>query len=109
MERQTEHQRLCGRRKCRNDFNRGRNLGRWYTAGSRFDGVKKPLNAGVAVPARTDRGVAWALAVNRSAIYAPRWMIEQELGAVPLAGGAAEGVGAGWCRDGDSTIKSREN
>ena len=84
MVRKTEHQRICGKRKCNNALRAGSGFGRYLSASNVVSPSKKPVNKGPEPALRTDRGVAWAIAANRSHVYAPRWVIEAVFGLVPL-------------------------
>lgn len=83
MERKTERQLVCGKRRCRNALRVGLSLGRYHTPSDVISPAKKPANTGLQEAVRTDRGVEWALAVNRARIRAPRLVIDTALGDVP--------------------------
>jgi hypothetical protein len=82
MERKTENQKLCGKRRCRNAFKGSSGFGRYHSARSAIHPLKTSIKPGVKSALRADRGVGWAIAVNRSRIYAPRRVIDAFFGHV---------------------------
>ena len=79
MERKTENQLICGKRLCRNALQGGFNGGRYHVQDPISD-ARNPIKSGVKSALRTDRGVDWAIAVNRSRIYAPKRVIDAVFG-----------------------------
>jgi hypothetical protein len=84
MERKTESQLICGKRACRNALRAGQDLGRYGPSCHVVSLSKKPANKGLKQPVASDRGIEWAIAVNRSRIVAPRKVLNAVFGAVPL-------------------------
>jgi hypothetical protein len=82
MERKTENQLICGKRRCRNALQGAQNFGRYHTSSSVIDPLKTSIKPGVKSALRTDRGADWAIAVNRSRIYAPKRVIDAFFGHV---------------------------
>jgi hypothetical protein len=84
MKRKTERQLICGKRACRNALqSRSVPLGYYGTRGV-VSPSKKPVNKGPKHAIGSDRGVEWAIAVNRSRIVAPRKVLDTVFARVPL-------------------------
>jgi hypothetical protein len=88
MERKTESQRVCGRRKCRQILRSrcrppwiGQILGSCDNAKREMDltpriaesPLRNPINTGI-----QKRGLDWARSVNSARLVAPRWALDQE-------------------------------
>src|SRR5271169_5283505 len=72
MEPKTENQLVCGKRKCRGALQASETLGRYHAPSGTVRPSKMPVNKGANQAPAIDRGIAWAIAVNRSRIVAPR-------------------------------------
>jgi hypothetical protein len=84
MERKTEHQKLCGKRKCRSAFRAGAALGRYLPSSAASTAPKTPDFIDSKQPPKPDRGIEWAIAVNSSRIRAPRHVLDAVFGRVPF-------------------------
>ena len=62
MERKTEHQLICGKRRCRNALQGAENFGRYHTSSSAVSPSKKPVNTGPKPSPTTDR--PWHIAAG---------------------------------------------
>jgi hypothetical protein len=85
MERKTERQLICGKRKCRNALKGGEIPGRYHTPARVVSIMKTPDFIEPKVAPKTDRGVDWAIAVNRARIRAPRRVLDVVFGRIPVA------------------------
>jgi hypothetical protein len=77
--RQNESTRICGKRKCRAALQAGHGLGRYYVPRTRTKASKKPVNTAPAGAPADGRGIEWAIAVNRTRIRGPRYVLDGEL------------------------------
>jgi hypothetical protein len=84
MERKTEHQLACGKRNCRNGLQARSDLGRYHAPSGTINPSKMPVNKGANQAPASDRGIAWAIAVNHARIRAPRRVLDVVFGNVPL-------------------------
>jgi hypothetical protein len=84
MERKTERQLVCGKRACRNALQASESLGRHHSSSGTVSPSKKHVNKGAKQATAIDRGVEWAIAVNRARIVAPRRVLDAAFGTVPL-------------------------
>ena len=82
MERKTERQLVCGKRKCRNALQARSGLGRYQLPSYVISPPKKPVNKGAKPAPRGD--IAWAIEVNRARIRAPRRVLDAVFGRIPI-------------------------
>jgi hypothetical protein len=83
MERKTERQLICGKRRCRNALQARQNLGRYHGRRSVVSPLKNPIKSGPKTRLADDRGIEWAIAVNSARIRAPRRVLDVVFGYVP--------------------------
>jgi hypothetical protein len=83
MERKTEHQLICGKRRCRNALQGAENFGRYHTPSSAVSPSKKPVNTGPKPSPMTDR--PWHIAAG------PALSADQ-----PRAATVPDGPGSRW-------------
>jgi hypothetical protein len=93
IERKTERQLICGKRKCRNALQARPGFGRYLTSSGAISLSKKPVNKGAKQAPGSDRGIDWAIAVNSTHIRAPRRMLDREFGHIPLVPPDTDDVG----------------
>ncbi len=84
MERKTERKLTCGKRRCRSAFHARQALGRYLPTWVREHCEKKPVNKGAKQPLWGDRAIAWAIAVNRARIVAPRKVLDVVFCRIPI-------------------------
>jgi hypothetical protein len=82
MERKTEHQLVCGRRKCCNGLQARSDLG--HGSRSVINPIRNPINTGIKSRPADDRGVDWAIALNRAHIIAPRRVLDAVFGRLAI-------------------------
>ena len=80
MERKTENQKICGKRKCRSAFRARSDFGRYLPPSSDKHPLRNPIKSGIKMPVAGDRGVDWAIAVNSARIRAPRCVLDAVFG-----------------------------
>jgi hypothetical protein len=80
MERKTERQLICGKRRCRNALQARQNLGRYPGSRSVVSPLKNPIKTGLKTRPADDRGVEWAVAVNSARVRAPRRVLDAVFG-----------------------------
>jgi hypothetical protein len=80
MERKTENQKICGKRKCRSAFRARSDFGRYLPPSSDKHPLRNPTKSGIKMPVAGDRGVDWAIAVNSARIRAPRCVLDAVFG-----------------------------
>ena len=83
MERKTENQKICGKRKCRSAFRARSDFGRYLPSSSDKHPLRNPIKSGIKMPIAADRGVEWAIAVNSVRIRAPRRVLDAVFGSCP--------------------------
>ena len=83
MERNTERQLICGKRRCRNALQARQNLGRYHGSRSVVSPLENPIKSGLKTRLVDDRGIEWAIAVNSAGISAPRRVLDVVFGHVP--------------------------
>jgi hypothetical protein len=84
IERKTENQRICARRKCRSALRAASGFGRFHIPADVWHPGKKPANTGLESGGVVDRGIDWAIAVNSARIRAPRRVLDREFANVCL-------------------------
>jgi hypothetical protein len=84
LERTREDQRVCRKAKCRSAWRAQAGFGRFVASSGAKSASEKPVNKGANQAAAIDRGIEWAIAVNRSRIVAPRRVLDAVFGSVPL-------------------------
>jgi hypothetical protein len=82
MERKTERQLICGKRRCRNALQARQNLGRYHGSRSVVSPLKNPIKSGLKTRLAYDREIEWAIAVNSARIRAPRRVLDVVFGYV---------------------------
>ena len=83
MERKTENQKICGKRKCRSAFRARSDFGRYLPSSSDKHPLRNSIKSGIKMPIAADRGVEWAIAVNSVRIRAPRRVLDAVFGSCP--------------------------
>jgi hypothetical protein len=87
LERTRQDQRVCRKARCRSAWRAQSGFGRFIsTKGpcAAKSASEKPANKGPKQAPAVDRGIDWAIAVNRARIRAPRRVLDAVFGTVPL-------------------------
>jgi hypothetical protein len=85
FERKTERQLICGKRRCRNALQARSALGRYQGSQGVVITPENLIKSGLKSRLKTDRGIDWAIAANRSRIRAPQHVLDAVFGHIPLA------------------------
>lgn len=78
IERKSERALTCGKPKCDSGLETLRTLPGYDPPWQTASYTKKPVNTALKQPDLRDRGVDWALNVNKARIIAPRYVLDRE-------------------------------
>jgi len=85
IERTSANRKTCKKRRCQLALkSRARSLGRYYPTGNGKLKQKNPDFIESKQPLGDDRDIAWAIAVNRTRIRAPRRVLDAVFGLIPV-------------------------